>query len=74
MTVHEPEVRAPVYRGIRPAPRAETIEVDRYRSPDFARLEEQKLWTKVWQLACFEDEVSGTGANAARSCPPCPRC
>jgi phenylpropionate dioxygenase-like ring-hydroxylating dioxygenase large terminal subunit len=50
-----------VYGGLRPAPRTERVGVERYRSPEFARLEEQKLWTKVWQLACFEDEVAAAG-------------
>lgn len=61
MTIDESPVRAPGYGGIRPAPRAERVSVDRYRDQEFARLEEQKLWRRVWQLACFDDEVAEPG-------------
>lgn len=61
MSIDDTQVRPPAYEGIRPAPRAELVDLDRYRSPEFARMEERHLWTKVWQLACFEDEVARPG-------------
>ena len=35
--------------------------VDRYLSPDFAALEEQRLWPNVWQIACTVDHVAEPG-------------
>jgi phenylpropionate dioxygenase-like ring-hydroxylating dioxygenase large terminal subunit len=61
MSIDETQVRSPSYGGIRPAPRAEKVDIDRYRDPEFARLEEQRLWRRVWQLACFDDEVAQPG-------------
>lgn len=37
------------------------IDVSRYYSPDFHQLEVERLWTKVWQLACHEDEIPNVG-------------
>ncbi len=33
----------------------------RYLSPEFAALEEEKLWPKVWQIACTVDHVAEPG-------------
>jgi nitrite reductase/ring-hydroxylating ferredoxin subunit len=33
----------------------------RYTSPDFAALEFERLWGRVWQVACREEEVSDVG-------------
>ncbi len=35
--------------------------VDRYLSPDFAALEEERLWPSVWQIACTVDHVAEPG-------------
>jgi phenylpropionate dioxygenase-like ring-hydroxylating dioxygenase large terminal subunit len=37
------------------------IRVGRYTDPDFARLEDQKLWSKVWQVAARLDEIPDAG-------------
>lgn len=34
---------------------------ERYTSPEFARLENEKLWPKVWQVACRVEEVQNPG-------------
>lgn len=34
---------------------------DRYTSADFARLENEKLWPRVWQVACRIEEVQNPG-------------
>ena len=33
----------------------------RYTSPQFAALEFERLWARVWQVACREDEISEVG-------------
>jgi phenylpropionate dioxygenase-like ring-hydroxylating dioxygenase large terminal subunit len=35
--------------------------VGRYTDPDFARLEYEKLWSRVWQVAARVDEIPETG-------------
>lgn len=37
------------------------IPAERYTSPDFARLEEQRLWPGIWQIACTVDHVANPG-------------
>src|SRR5687768_2586651 len=37
------------------------ISVGRYIDPGFLRLEFEKLWSKVWQVAARLDEIPGTG-------------
>jgi len=37
------------------------ISVGRYTDPNFARLEFERLWSKVWQVAARMDEVPGPG-------------
>jgi phenylpropionate dioxygenase-like ring-hydroxylating dioxygenase large terminal subunit len=34
----------------------------RYLSPEFARLEQERLWSRVWQIACREEELPEPGA------------
>lgn len=34
---------------------------DQYRSPAFAALEEERLWPRVWQLACREEQIPEAG-------------
>ena len=38
-----------------------SIPADRYRTAEFAELERQRLWPKVWQLACSVDHVGRPG-------------
>ncbi len=40
---------------------AVTIPASRYTSPDFAALENERLWPHVWQLACSLDHVASPG-------------
>lgn len=37
------------------------IPKERYMCPDFAKLEAEKLWRKVWQVACREEEIREVG-------------
>ncbi len=34
---------------------------ERYFSPEFHRLEVEKMWKKVWQMACREEDIPNTG-------------
>ena len=48
------------------------IPIERYTSEDFARLENEKMWPKVWQFAAREEEMPSPGdsvifENAGRS-------
>jgi choline monooxygenase len=44
-----------------PPQRPTLIPVERYYSPAFAELEMQRMWPKVWQLACTVDHVAEPG-------------
>jgi choline monooxygenase len=46
-----------------PATRVSPVAIPTYRytSPDFARLEMDRLWPRVWQLACTLDQVANAG-------------
>lgn len=37
------------------------IPVEAYISPEYAREEKDKLWLKVWQVACREEEIPNVG-------------
>ncbi|MCP9624940.1 aromatic ring-hydroxylating dioxygenase subunit alpha [Nocardia otitidiscaviarum] len=37
------------------------IDKERYLSADFHRLEVEKMWKKVWQLACREEDIPAPG-------------
>ena len=39
----------------------EPIPIDRYTSREFHELEVEKLWKKVWQFACFEEDIPEVG-------------
>ncbi|MAT50333.1 MAG: (2Fe-2S)-binding protein [Porticoccaceae bacterium] len=41
--------------------RADFIDHHRYTSPEFARLEMERLWTKTWHWACREEDVPNPG-------------
>lgn len=62
LVVHTNE--APVGTTIStPAPPPEPVRIPttRYTDPEFAALENQKLWPHVWQLACSEDHLLEPG-------------
>ncbi|MEO6717019.1 MAG: aromatic ring-hydroxylating dioxygenase subunit alpha [Novosphingobium sp.] len=42
--------------------RADFVPADHFLSRDFLARENERLWPKVWQLACREEELAGTGA------------
>jgi len=55
-----------VLKGIEAALRAEKVRPDfvpasDYVSRDFAQLEKARLWPKVWQVACREEEIPKVG-------------
>jgi nitrite reductase/ring-hydroxylating ferredoxin subunit len=37
------------------------IPTEHYISPEFARLEMEKMWYRVWQMACLEQEIPEVG-------------
>lgn len=56
----------PVSKDVEAALRAEKVRPDfvpasDYVSTEFAQLEKERLWTKVWQLACREEEIAKVG-------------
>lgn len=42
--------------------RADFLPKEAYISPEFARLEGERLWPKVWQVACREEELPREGS------------
>jgi len=44
-----------------PPRRPTRVPAERYYSPAFARLEAERMWPKVWQLACTVDHVAEPG-------------
>lgn len=43
-------------------PKAEIFPTDAYVSPDYARREFDRLWTKIWQYACRLEELPTVGS------------
>jgi nitrite reductase/ring-hydroxylating ferredoxin subunit len=39
----------------------QSVPVSRYTTPEFHDLEMQRLWPKVWQMACREEEIPAVG-------------
>jgi phenylpropionate dioxygenase-like ring-hydroxylating dioxygenase large terminal subunit len=37
------------------------VATSRYVSPEFARMEEQHLWPRIWQMACREEQIADVG-------------
>ncbi len=37
------------------------VSIDRYTSQEFFDLEVEKVWKRVWQVACHEDDLPGVG-------------
>jgi phenylpropionate dioxygenase-like ring-hydroxylating dioxygenase large terminal subunit len=37
------------------------VDVQRYLSADYYKLEVERLWGKVWQIACHEDQIQNVG-------------
>jgi nitrite reductase/ring-hydroxylating ferredoxin subunit len=51
-----------VLRWFSPMPPSEAdIAVERYTSAEFHQLEVDKVWTKVWQMACREEDIPEVG-------------
>ena len=48
-------LQAPRFLGDQDIPK------ERYTSPDFHRLEVEKLWMRVWQFACREEHIPNVG-------------
>jgi phenylpropionate dioxygenase-like ring-hydroxylating dioxygenase large terminal subunit len=40
---------------------SEDLPIERYISPEYARLEAERLWPKVWQMACRTEEIPNVG-------------
>jgi phenylpropionate dioxygenase-like ring-hydroxylating dioxygenase large terminal subunit len=39
----------------------DNIPIERYISPDFAKLEVERLWRRVWQMVCREEDIPKPG-------------
>jgi hypothetical protein len=51
-----------VYRWTNPLPGvALTVPVERYTSRDFHDLEVERIWKKVWQVACRVEDILESG-------------
>ena len=46
------------------------VPADRYYSHEFARREVERMWPKVWQLACTVDHVAEAGDYFEYRCGP----
>lgn len=46
------------------------VPAERYYSPAFAALEAERMWPKVWQLACMADHVAAPGDYFEYRCGP----
>lgn len=53
-----------------PPQRPTLVPAERYYSADFARLEVERMWPKVWQLACTVDHVAEPGDYFEYRCGP----
>jgi choline monooxygenase len=53
-----------------PPERPTLVPAERYFSPTFAQLEFERMWPKVWQLACTVDHVSQPGDCFEYRCGP----
>ena len=53
-----------------PPERPTLVPADRYFSSTFARLEVERMWPKVWQLACTVDHVADIGDSFEYRCGP----
>jgi choline monooxygenase len=57
--------------AIGPPPQRPTlVPAERYYSPAFAQLEVERMWPKVWQLACTVDHVADPGDYFEYRCGP----
>src|SRR5271156_5226007 len=39
----------------------DAIDTARYISPDYYKLEVERLWGRVWQIACHQDQIQNVG-------------
>lgn len=69
MTHTAQEVRREDAIGVPPA-RPTLVPAERYYSPAFAQLEIERMWPKVWQLACTVDHVAEPGDFFEYRCGP----
>ena len=53
-----------------PPQRPTLVPAERYYSEDFARLEVERMWPKVWQFACTVDHVADPGDYFEYRCGP----
>ena len=53
-----------------PPRRPTLVPAERYYSEDFARLEVDRMWPKVWQFACTIDHVAEPGDHFEYRCGP----
>ena len=53
-----------------PPTRPTLVPAQRYYSPAFARLEVERMWPKVWQVACTVDHVAQPGDYFEYRCGP----
>jgi phenylpropionate dioxygenase-like ring-hydroxylating dioxygenase large terminal subunit len=63
-TLRESDTRTvePALRSIGDyTPRSRRISLSRYFDPAFAALEKERLWQKVWQYACREEDIPEVG-------------
>lgn len=51
----------PPIHAKRPAPPKHLLDPRHYFDPDRARLEFERMWSKVWQLACLDSDIPNSG-------------
>jgi phenylpropionate dioxygenase-like ring-hydroxylating dioxygenase large terminal subunit len=55
------DTRAPGFGARAGGVRADFVPTDHYVSPEFLRCERERLWPRVWQVACREEELAEVG-------------
>ncbi|BBX48783.1 aromatic ring-hydroxylating dioxygenase subunit alpha [Mycobacterium cookii] len=68
-THHAPDTRRDDAIGT-PPQRPTRVPADRYYSAAFARLEVERMWPRVWQVACTVDHVAEPGDYFEYRCGP----
>lgn len=59
---HDSHAVPEVLRQVSPMPPGPTfVPVERYVSREFHELEKERLWKRVWQMACREEEIPAVG-------------
>jgi phenylpropionate dioxygenase-like ring-hydroxylating dioxygenase large terminal subunit len=63
-------VKTPIKKAPEPNMGGEYIPKERYTSPEFMKLEWERMWTKVWLMGCREEEIPEVGDYVTQEIGP----